>query len=64
MFSKRLNETEKVLKKKIAAFEDKAIDIINKDLPVFTWKAFEKHYLRNRSAKDTLNLALHIMQTN
>lgn len=41
----------------LQAFEKKAADIINKDLPVFTWKAFEKHYLTNRGAKDTLNLA-------
>lgn len=56
MFSKRLNDAEKSLKKSIAAFENKAIDIIEV-LPVFTWKAFEKHYLTNRGAKDTINLA-------
>lgn len=56
MFSKRLNDAEKSLKKSIAAFENKAIDIIEA-LPVFTWKAFEKHYLTNRGAKDTINLA-------
>lgn len=41
----------------LQAFEKKAADIINKDVPFFTWKAFEKHYLTNRGAKDTINLA-------
>ena len=56
MFSKRLTYNEKILKKKITAFENKAIEII-KDLPVFTWKAFEKHYYTNRGTKDTINAA-------
>lgn len=56
MFGKRLNEAEKKLKKKIAAFEDKAIPIIE-DLPLFTWKNFEKHFLINRGAKDTIHFA-------
>ena len=56
MFSKRLTDNEKILKKKITAFENKAIEII-KDLPVFTWKAFEKHYYTNRGAKDSINAA-------
>ncbi len=56
MFSKRLRGTEKALKKKVTAFENKAIEIIQV-LPIFTWKAFEKHYLTNRGAKDTINLS-------
>lgn len=56
MFSKRLDGTEKALKKKVTAFENKAIEIIQA-LPIFTWKVFEKHYLTNRGAKDTINLA-------
>jgi site-specific recombinase XerD len=56
MFGKKLSEDEKVLKKKITAFENKAIDIIN-NLPFFTWQLFEKHYLINRGAKDSINFA-------
>ena len=41
---------------KLQAFEKKAADIVEK-LPLFTWKAFEKQYLTNRAAKDTLDLA-------
>ncbi len=41
---------------KLQAYENKAFEIIE-DLPFFTWKAFEKHYLTNRGAKDTINLA-------
>jgi integrase/recombinase XerD len=56
MFSKRLNETEKILKNKITSFETKAIQIIE-SMPVFTWKAFEKHYLTNRATKGTIKQA-------
>lgn len=56
MFGKRLNEGEKKLKKKITAFENKAIGIIEA-LPAFTFKAFEKHYYTNRGTKGTLNEA-------
>ncbi len=56
MFGKRLNEKEKTLKKQIAAFENKAADIIN-TLPIFSWKVFEKHYLTNKAAKDTISQA-------
>jgi len=38
---------------KLQSYEKRAADII-KDLPLFTWIAFEKYYLTNRSAKDTL----------
>ena len=37
----------------LQSYEKKAADII-KVLPVFTWLAFEKKYLSNRSAKDTI----------
>lgn len=56
MFGKRLTENEKILKKQIAAFENKATDII-KNLPIFSWKTFEKHYLTNRAAKDNISQA-------
>jgi len=56
MFSKRLTEAEKALKKKISAFEDKARAVIE-NLLLFTWQAFEKQYLANRAARDTINLA-------
>ena len=56
MFGKRLNEAEKKLKKKVTAFENKAIGIIE-SLPAFTFKAFEKHYYTNRGTKGTLNEA-------
>jgi integrase/recombinase XerD len=41
---------------KLQAFEKKAADIVDM-LPLFTWAAFEKHYLSNRAAKDNLDLA-------
>ena len=56
MFSKKLSESEKILKIKVTAHENKAINII-KDLPTFTWKFFEKHYLTNKGAKDTIHAA-------
>ncbi|MEJ7739614.1 MAG: site-specific integrase [Chitinophagaceae bacterium] len=56
MFGQRLTDEDKLLKKQIAAFENKAIEIIG-NLPLFTWKAFEKHYLINRGAKDSINHA-------
>jgi integrase len=56
MYGTKLTLPEKNLKASIQAFENKATEAINK-LPFFTWKAFEKHYLTNRGAKDTINLA-------
>ena len=53
MFGKRHSEAEKLLKQKITAFENKAIEVIE-TIPTFTWKAFEKHYLLNRGAKDSI----------
>jgi integrase/recombinase XerD len=50
-------EPYKAIALQLQAFEKKAADIINKDLPMFTWKAFERHYLTNRGAKNTLNHA-------
>lgn len=58
MYGERQTEKEKELKKKIQAFEDKAVVIIE-TLPFFTWQAFEKRYHANRAAKDTLNLAIN-----
>lgn len=46
----------KELALKLQAYESKAAKIID-SLPVFTWKAFEKYYLTNRAAKDSLDLA-------
>ncbi len=54
MYGKRLTTNEKNLKAGIQAYENKATDII-KNLLLFTWKAFEKQYLTNRGAKDSLN---------
>lgn len=56
MFSKKLAEKEKILKKKITSYENKALDIL-RTLPLFTWKTFEKHYLTDRGAKDSINQA-------
>jgi hypothetical protein len=41
---------------KLQAYENKAFKIIE-DLPFFSWAAFEKHFLSNRGAKDSVNLA-------
>lgn len=49
-------EPYKAIALQLQAFEKKAADII-KELPLFTWKLFEKHYLTNRGTKDTLNAA-------
>ncbi len=56
MFSKKLNEADKKLKLQISAFENKAVDIV-KDLPFFSWHSFEKNYLSNRGAKDSVDSA-------
>lgn len=56
MFGKRLTFLEKQQKERITAFENKALEVIE-DLQVFTWIAFEKRYLLNRGAKDTINQA-------
>lgn len=50
-------EPYKALALKLQGFEKKAADIIEKDLPVFTWNAFEKRYLSNRSAKNSITCA-------
>ena len=52
----RQTENEKKIKKKIEAFETKAVSIIE-DLPYFTWQNFEKKYLANRAAKNTIKAA-------
>lgn len=54
--SEKPRKAFKDLALKMQSFEKKAADII-KDLPVFTFKAFEKHYYSNRGAKDSINLA-------
>jgi integrase len=46
----------KELALKLQAFEKKAADVI-RSLPIFTFKAFEKHYYTNKVAKDTIDLA-------
>jgi integrase len=46
----------KTLAMKLQAFEKKAADIIE-SLPTFTWQAFEKYYLSNRAAKDSIHSA-------
>jgi integrase/recombinase XerD len=56
MFGKKLSEDQKVLRKAITSFENKAIDIIKK-LPFFSWQLFEKHYFINRGAKQSINFA-------
>jgi integrase/recombinase XerD len=56
MFGKRLAANDKTLKDSILDFESRAIDII-KTMPVFTWITFEKNYLKNRGAKDTIIVA-------
>lgn len=40
----------------LQAYENKAADII-KNLPIFTWEAFERQYLTNRGAKDSVFFA-------
>lgn len=49
-------EPFKSISLQLQAFENKAADIIN-TLPIFSWKTFEKHYLTNRAAKDTISQA-------
>ncbi len=49
-------EPHKAISLRLQAFEKKAADIID-ELPYFTWAAFEKQFLANRSAKDTLEQA-------
>ncbi len=46
----------KPLALKLQAFEKKAANIIE-SLPTFTWQAFEKYYLSNRAAKDSIHSA-------
>lgn len=41
---------------RLRAYENKAVEIIDK-LPFFTWTAFEKQYLVNRTTKDTIDSA-------
>ena len=44
----------KEINMRLQAFEQKAVDVI-KSLPLFTWESFEKYYLSNRAANNTLN---------
>ena len=46
----------KTLLLKLQALENKAAGIID-NLPFFTWQAFEKYYLSNRAAKDSVSFA-------
>jgi integrase/recombinase XerD len=56
MYGKKLSNSEKILKVKVTSYENKAINVI-KNLTFFTWKLFEKHYLVNKAARDTINSA-------
>jgi integrase/recombinase XerD len=53
LYNKRLNDDDKLLKKKITAFENKAADAIAA-LPIFTFAKFDEIYLTNRGATDTI----------
>jgi hypothetical protein len=55
--AKRLSEDDKVIKRCIHDFENKAIQII-KDLPLFTWLSFEKKFISNRAAKFSVSDAI------
>lgn len=46
----------KEIRMKLNSIEEKAVEIIA-GLPVFTWAAFERNYLTNRAAKDSLEAA-------
>lgn len=56
MFALRQSQPEKDLQAKLKDFENKATKIIG-DFTFFTWTAFEKHYLQNRAAKNTIKQA-------
>lgn len=56
MQGERQTKDEKLLRGSIQAYENKATAIIE-DMPLFNWKTFEKRYLANRGAKDTINQA-------
>jgi integrase len=47
----------KAISLKLKEYEKKAFDIIEKELQSFTWKGFEKLYLSNRGAKETIKQA-------
>jgi len=53
---KKFTDAEKELKREITDFGNKATDIIKK-IPFFTFIAFEKQYIENRAAKDTIKQA-------
>lgn len=46
----------KDLQLQLLKYEEKAREVIDK-IPFFTWEAFEKKYLQNRGATDTVSLA-------
>lgn len=56
MYGERQTVSEKNLKQKILDFENKAAKIVS-NLPFFSWQEFEKRYLANRGAKDTIQTA-------
>lgn len=56
MNATRRTDIEKDYKAAFDSFLKKANDCINK-LDVFTWDAFEAHYIQNRGAKDSLLVA-------
>jgi len=56
LYGERQSNKEKELKNRIQDYENKA-SLIIKNLPYFSWQEFEKKYLVNRAAKDTINIA-------
>ena len=56
IFAVRQSDDEKTLKRHIQSFENKAREIIQ-GLPVFNWINFEKRYLSNRGARETIAFA-------
>ncbi|MEX2437156.1 MAG: site-specific integrase [Candidatus Paceibacterota bacterium] len=63
LYSKRRTDEQKELKIKIEYFEKKATDVIQ-GLPVFTFDAFEEHYLDQRNTLNSVSFAFdkHINQ--
>ncbi len=55
-FDEKPSKKFKEIAVKLHAQEAKAIEII-KDLPLFSWNAFEKKYLTNNAVQDTINQA-------
>ena len=56
MEGKRRSESDKTIYKKIHSFEAKANAVVSR-LPVFTFDAFERLYIQNRGAVDSVSFA-------